>query len=96
MARSDEERILDYVRKVYRHRGVSPSVREITHDLGLRSSTTVYRHLMMLAAEQKLRVVKAQGQTFFLPPRVKLTEAVLDEAYEQGGYEAVKKLVLAA
>lgn len=54
-------RVLEYLRRMAREKGGTPSVREIARALGLRSSETVHRHLVLLEREGKIRRRPAPG-----------------------------------
>ncbi len=53
-----QRQILEYIRRYRRRYGRSPSLREIARALGLRSHTTVYRHLLRI---QKKGFLEWQG-----------------------------------
>ena len=56
-----EQRMLDYISEVIETEGYSPSVRDISRALGIRSTSTV--HLYLHKLEEKGYIIKEQGKS---------------------------------
>lgn len=70
-----QEQILDYIKKRIRDSGYPPSVREIGHAVGLKSSSTVHAHLVQLEKKGYLRKDAAKPRAIAPVPSVKEQEA---------------------
>lgn len=54
-----QRRVMDAIRKLFAHNGYAPTIREIAHALGLKSTKAVYVHLQNLEA---LGYIKRNGK----------------------------------
>lgn len=56
-----EKQVYDYITETIRRMGYSPSVRDIQHDLGIKSTSTVHSYLNRL--EEKGYILKENGKS---------------------------------
>src|SRR5689334_14739530 len=62
-----QQQILDFIQEEQRHRGVTPSTREIQEHFGFSSQTTVMDHLNALKRKGAIQQIDRQARSIILP-----------------------------